>query len=145
MEILEKIPVESLPILKDIYKIDYPLHVVTQSTIQVFIDRIKKTPNWDNQMQFLSFENVWKTNGAFIMVQENRVFFNTLEEFPFKTLRRMLLNLELDDKVVFINIRDDLRSVIFDTIRINHFEVVSDIGSKSFLMPKEVLQTLTVE
>ena len=145
MEILKKIPVENLSTLRDIYKINYPLHVATQSTIQVFIDRVEKTADWENRVQFLSFENVWKTNGAFIMVQENRIFFNTLEEFPFKTLHRMLINLELEGKVVFTNIRDCLRSVIFDTIRINDFEVVSDIGTKSFLLPKEILQTFTVE
>lgn len=145
MESLENISVENLPDLRDIYKIDWPLHIATHSTLQVFIDRFAKFPEWIKKVQFLSLNDVWRSSGAFIMVHENRVFFNTLEAFPFSCLRKLLLILDLGETVTFVNIRDSLRSVLFDTIRIQHFEVISDIGSKSFLMAKEIMQRMEIE
>jgi hypothetical protein len=145
MESLENIPVDDLPILRDIYKKNWPLHIATCSTIDIFIDRFAKFPEWMKEVQFLSLKHFWRSSGAFIMVHENRVFFNTLEAFPFNDLRKLLLVLDLGETVAFVNIRDSLRDVIFYATRVHHFSVVSDIGTKSFLMPKEVLQRLTIE
>jgi hypothetical protein len=144
-ESLVKILVDQMPKLRDFYKREWPLHIATYSTISLFYNRFLDHPQWIDRVDFLSFDNDWQTTGAFVMIQDNRVFFNTLEEFPFKTLRRLLLSIQLDDEVAFINIRDLLRPIIYDTLRIHYFEVVSDIGTKSFLMPKDVLQTLDVK
>lgn len=117
METLEIIPIDQLPILRDLYKLDWPLHVATHSTIQVFVERFANFPEWIKKVKFLILKNFgWKSCGAFVMVDENRVFFNTLEAFPFNDLRRLLLNLELGDTVAFINIRDSLRSLVFGTV-----------------------------
>jgi hypothetical protein len=140
-----KISVDQLPQLRDLYKRNWPLHIATHSTISLFHNRFLDHPQWIDRVEFLSFENAWKSTGTFVMIQDNRVFFNTLEEFPFEMLRRLLFGIELDDETAFINIRDLLRPIIYDTLRVHYFEVVSDMGTKSFLMPKEFLQSLDVK
>lgn len=144
MEELINIPIEELPELRDLYKVNWPLHVSTHSTIQLFIDRFKNFPEWIRKVFFLSFKD-WKAHGAFVMTIGNRIFFNTLEKFPFDILRRALMLIDLDDKTTFVNIRDSLRCIVLDLLRIHHLEVVSDIGTKSFIIPRESLLDLDFE
>lgn len=145
MEFLKKIQIDQLTKLSDLYKVDWPLHITTQSTIRLFIDRFNNHPEWVNKVDFLSFKDDWSTHGAFIMLHENRIFFNTLEPFPFNNLRRALYLLQFNEILTFVNIRDALRPVIVDVIRIHHLEVLSDIGTKCFRLPKEDLNHLTIE
>lgn len=139
MEHLTKIPVEDLPTLRDLYKAEHPLHVSTFSTIQLFIERFEKHPEWVEKVCFLSLNDDWRKTGTFVMTNSSRVFFNTLEMHPFNHLRQALLLMEFNDKITFVNIRDALRPLVLDIIRIHHFEIASDIGTRSFLMPREPL------
>lgn len=145
MEMLIPIPETDLPELKESYKVNWPLHITTTSTIQLFIDRLANYPEWKTKAQFLSYGKDWKSTGTFIMINENRIFFNTLESFPFSAALKALINVKFEDEMIFVNIRDSLRSVIFDVVRIQHLEVVSDIGTKCFRLAKEDLLKLTVE
>lgn len=145
MEILQKIPLEQMGQLRDIYNIGYPLHISTFSTVQMFIERFAQHPDWIDKVSFLSLGDDWRRNGTFVMIYETRIFCNTLEEYPFKSLRKLLLMIELDNLMTFVNLRDYLRSLVLDVIRIRYFEVVSDIGTTSFLMPKDALNNLIIE
>lgn len=145
MESLKIIPTGDLPDLRDLYKVDYPLHISTHSTVQLFIERFTKHPKWVSKVKFLSFHDDWRAHGAFIMIHGNRVFFNTLEPFPFKNLTKALLLVEFEEKFTFVNIRDALRCVIAVVTRVHHYEIVSDIGTKCFLIPKDTLQSTIIE
>lgn len=144
MENICKIPIDRLDHLRDIYKIAYPSHIVTCSTIQLFIDRFKKHPEWIERVSFLSLNDDWIKNGTFVMICDSRIFCNTLEPSPYESLRQALLSLELDDEMTFVHLRDELRTVIFDVIRIQYFEVISDIGTKCYLLPKESLKNMMI-
>lgn len=139
-----EISVDQLPELRDLYKKDWPLHIATYSTIQVYLDKAKKLQSL-KKIHFVSFEGFWRKSGAFVMQDENRVYFNTLEDFPFDGLKRLLLLIEFSDAIALINIRDLLRPLIFDLIRFHHFEVISDIGTKSFFLSKEMLRNLEIK
>lgn len=145
MESLKKIQIEHLIELKGLYKIDWPLHITTCSTIQNFLDRFRRYPEWIKRVSFFSINEEWKQFGTFVMINENRIFFNTLESFPFKNLRKTLLLFNFEEKLQLVNIRDALRPVVADLIRIHHLEVISDIGTKCFLMSKENLKQIEVE
>lgn len=145
MEALQIIPVDQLNELKGLYKIDWPLHISTCSTIQLFIDRFEKHLEWVEKVSFFSIDDDWKRFGTFVMINEGRIFFNTLESFPFHNLRETLQRVDVNERLSFVNIRDALRPVILDFVRCNHLEVVSDIGTKCFLMTKEYLKNVTIE
>ena len=145
MEFLKKIPIDKLAQLRDLYKIAYPLHVSTCSTIQIFIDRFKQHPEWTKRVSFLSYKDDWILKGTFVMINGSRIFCNTLESFPYDSLRKALLLIEFDDITTFVNIRDIFRPIILDITRIQHFEVISDIGTRSFLMPRDVLIQQNIE
>lgn len=145
METLITIPESQLPKLKDLYKVDWPLHITTHSTIELFIERFVKHPEWKAKVRFLSFRDDWRTTGSFVMIIENRIFFNTLESFPFNSVKKALVLTDFEDKMMFVNIRDALRPVILDIVKIHHLKVVSDIGTTCFKMPKEELLTLQLE
>lgn len=147
MELLKIIPVEHLPKLRDSYTLDWPLHISTHSTVQVFIGRFAKHRECADKVKFLSLENDWSSCGAFIMTHENRIFFNTLEKFPFERLWRALLMLEFDEDtdMTLVNIRDALRPLIFQMVRVHHLKIVCDIGTKCYILPKTDLQKLDVQ
>lgn len=109
MESLSRIPIEQLAELRNLYKTDWPLHISTHSTIQLFIDRFAKFPRWIDKVTFLSLRDDWRTCGAFIMIHETRIFFNTLESYPFNKLKKALMLIQVDDVMTFVNIRDNLR------------------------------------
>lgn len=145
MEVLGKIQVSDLVELSELYEVDYPLHIATHSTIKLFTERFVKHPEWASKVDFLSFDDDWRTCGAFIMIHGNRIFFNTLESFPFNRLRKALYLLEFNEVTTLVNIRDALRPVVDDLIRVHHLEVLSDIGTKSFLMKNEKLREISIE
>lgn len=146
MKCLQKIPVAQLFELKELYKFDWPLHISTVSTIQLFIDRFGKYPEWAEKVTFLSFGEDWRTSGAFIMINGSRVFFNTLEAYPFVKLKNSLTRMSFEsDIVTFVNIRDGLRVVLLDLIRVHHFEIISDIATKSYLMRKDGLVNIEIK
>lgn len=146
MSALKKIPIERLPELRDSYKVDYPLHISTISTIQLFIDRFAKYPQWIDRVSFWSLNDDWHTCGAFIMTHDYRIYFNTLEDFPFDNLRKALIKIDLkDDITTFVNIRDELRPLLIDVIRVHHCEIISDFGSRSYRLEKDALLQLELE
>ena len=145
MSELSKISIEDLSILKDLYKVDYPLHISTYQTIQLFIERFAKHPNWLERVSFWSCGDSWKVHGHFIMFYSYRIYFNTLEAFPFPRLKQTLLLAEFTDKTTFVNIRSELRQLTLDMVRIHHFQIVSDVGTKSFLLPKQMLLDMKFE
>jgi len=126
-----------LPALRDLYKQDWPLHCSTFSTIDLFIERIEKHPEWKEIVSFVALDDA--PDATFLMSYENRVFFNSLEASPYTKLRKMLLAYELNDKVQFVNIRDALRPLLLDVIRIQHFDVVTDVGTRSYFFDKDDL------
>lgn len=145
MSALKIISVDRLPALRDLYKVEWPLHISTFSTIQIFIDRFARFPEWIERVSFLGVDEDWETCGAFVMINENRVFFNTLEAFPFVKLEKVLFRMEFESSISFVNIRDALRPVLLNSIRVHHFEIVSDIGTRSFRMLKEDACRMKIE
>jgi hypothetical protein len=63
-----KISLSELKELQEIYKSDWPLHVITHNTFKNFIHRFEKFPEWKNKVIFWSLNGDWKKHGTFVMV-----------------------------------------------------------------------------
>lgn len=123
----------SLPNLKKLYEVDKPLHAVTTLAIRHFIERFDRKPEWEEKVKFLSLNDDWRKTGTFAMVNnnDNHIFFNTLEPWPYKSLRKTLDLLNYDQPIVFIGFRDIFRPVVFDVIRVQYLEMTFDTGTKN--------------
>lgn len=146
MENFIELKIEDLKILKHKFNDDYPLHISTISTLETFIERFQKYPEWAQKVKFFSLQDDWNICGSFIMViGGKRVYFNTLEDFPQPKLKLALITMDFEDKITFINIRDGLRHLLLDCLRYQHFEIVSDIGTRSILFTKEFLKQIDLK
>lgn len=129
--------VEELELIRSLYKVDWPLHVSTFTTIDFFLRKFREHSKAMNNVTFIGPVVDWDVHGTFVMTQSaNTIFFNTLEPFPHNQLKRLLLSMKLNDETTFINIRDVLRPLLLEVVRICHLETVFDQGSRSFSIPK---------
>lgn len=139
MNSLQKIAKEDLPQLRDIFKADWPLQVVSYALIEHFIDRFEKKPEWEEKVKFLSLGDSWKKTGTFAVVNENdlNITFNTLEPAPYPILSRTLELLDYNQEMAFVSFRDVFRSVVFDVLRVHNLEATFDSGTRLIYMPRE--------
>lgn len=80
---LTNIPVDKLDQLRDLYKVDWPKHVMAYSTIESFKYRLNNCTETKNKVQILCLNNDWESDGTFlILVREfKNNFINSLLDF----------------------------------------------------------------
>lgn len=142
-----ELKIKELKCLKDKFKVDYTLHLSTISTIEMFITRFSKHPHWLHKVKFYSYQNDWQDCGSFILILNGgeQVYFNTLEEFPHYKFKRAIIAFEFNNKTTFINIRDGLRHLLSDIIRIHHFDIIKDISTRSLLLSKASMRNVELD
>lgn len=143
---LKTLVAEELSRLKDLYKVNWPRYIGTYSTLDIFARRFVDHPEWTDRVVFYGVIGEPENFGTVIMIHsENKVYFDTLEPFPFENLRRALIEVELGLKITFISIRDSLRPLLLDIIRIRKFEICHEHGSKAYILPRIMLNELGIE
>lgn len=130
---------QSLPSLKKLYEVDHPLHAITTIAIHHFIERFKKKPEWEEKVKFWSLNDNWEKTGTFAMVNtnDNHILINTLESWPYESLRKTLDLLNYDQPMVFVGFRDIFRPVVFDAVRVQNLEITFDTGTKNIFKEYE--------
>lgn len=130
---------EFLPNLRKLYEIDHPLHAVTTIAIRHFIERFKKKPEWEEKVKFWSLNGDWNKTGTFAMVNtnDNHILINTLEPWPYESLRKTLYLLNYDQPMVFVGFRDIFRPVVLDAARVQNLEITFDTGTKNIYKEHE--------
>lgn len=70
--LLVEVPLESLPALRDKYKVNWPTHISAFSLIDNLIRRFDKNPKSREIVKFYSLNGNWERNGTFVakMVRE---------------------------------------------------------------------------
>lgn len=141
MKGLVRIATKNLEVLKGVCKIDWPLHVVSYSAIDHFINRFRQHPSWEENVKFWTLNDEWRQSGTFVM--ENAIFghilFNTFQSWPHQSLRKLLESLNYEHEKVFVCFNDEFRSVVNDIVRVKNLEVTFDSGAKLIYLPKENL------
>ena len=70
--LLVEVPLESLPALRDKFKIDWPTHITAFSLIDNLIRRFDRNPKNREIVKVYSLNGKWESNGTFVakMVRE---------------------------------------------------------------------------
>lgn len=144
---LVNISKKELPILKNLYEVDWPLHSVSYAAIEHFIDRFDKKPDWEKKVKFLTLNNDWQQSGTFLIVNENdqNIMFNTLEAPPHNSLRRALELLNYDQEMAFVCFRDIFRPLIFDILRVRNLETTFDSSTRCVYFPTKKLENISIK
>lgn len=135
---LVKIPTDELLELQELYKVDWPLHILTYNTFKIFINRHKKIPKWSEKIQFWSLNGDWRTNGTFVMVNDYLMFFNTLESEPHGEISKALMLIRYPKFSFFMDIRDMFWPLLRDVIKKLQLRVISNSASDCHLIPREI-------
>lgn len=130
------ISVEHLPTLRQLFEAQNPLQLVTTTAIGHFIERFKKKPEWSKIVTFWSVNDKWKETGTFAMINthDDHIFFNTLEPFPYESLRKTLELIDYSRPMVFISFRDIFRPIVFEVIRTRNLHITFDSGARNLYM-----------
>jgi hypothetical protein len=143
---LVKITSSELKELKERFKIDWPLHVITYNTLENFIERFAKFPEWEEKVTF------WSLNGdqsfaSFVMINAHTdsIFFNTLESEPYTEVKSILQLIEYTDKMVFLNVRSIFQQLVKDVMKKLKMQLTYEGVFNCFLMPKERFKNLEIE
>lgn len=134
---LVQITIPELKELQEIYKVDWPLHIITHNTIKSFVHRFEKSPEWKAFVTFWSLNGDWKKNGTFVMVNKQMIFFNTLESAPHDEIKEVLMKLQYDKNMMFINTREIFKSLVYDVIEKLQLKILFDKACTCFFIPKE--------
>lgn len=141
---LIKLSVDDLLVLKEMYKVKWPLHIATYSIIDIFARRFVEHLEWMDKVAFYGVESTLAQCGTVIMIHtRDKVFFDTLDPRESDNLRRALLVVDLDPNCTFISIRDCFRPLLLDIIRIRRFRICHETGSKYYLFPTRLVRQLT--
>lgn len=132
----KKLDASDLLALKDAFKVNWPLHIATYSTIDIFARRFVEHPEWTDRVTFFGVQGEPEHFKTLIMIHSgDKVFFDTLEPFPYDKLRRALLVIELGQKITFIDVRDCFRPLLLDVIWIRRLEICHENRSRNYIFP----------
>lgn len=141
---LTEISPNDLRQLKELYKIEWPLHIATHNLLKNFASRFEKDPKWKEKVSFWSLDGNWRDHGSFVMTFDFFICFNTLESAPYTEITKTLMLLNYRQFMKFIDVREIFRPLVSDVIKKLNFEIVSDIPNKCYFAPKEVFQGFEV-
>lgn len=133
-----------LPHLKNLFKRNWPLHASSYVLVDHFADRFENHPKWEEKVKFYTLNDSWMDTGTFAMVNESdqNIFFNTLEDSPYATLKQTLYSLNMEQEQAFIAFRDIFRPLVHDVIRVQHLEKTFDSGVRLLHGPREGVRKL---
>lgn len=140
-----KIPFEKLKVLKQMYGENRTLNSTTINAITNILNRIKKTTELEKRVEFLSLDDNWCRNGTFLIKNESRIYFNTLERAPYQSLRSTLDALDVDDDVTFVCISDKFRTLLHDFLWYNNLERIFEEGTSGYWMSNSKAKSLNIE
>lgn len=133
---MKKLSVSDLVKFKDFYKVYWPLHIATYSTLDIFAKRFVEHPEWTGRVTFFGVQCEPENFKTVIMIHSgDKVFFDTLETFPYDSVRKALLEVDLGHKLTFINVRDCFRPLLLDVIRVRRLEICHENGSRNYVFP----------
>lgn len=132
--------------LKDSYRVNWPLHLAAYSTIDIFARRFVEHPEWRQRVFFYGVQGEPESFKTVIMIHSgDKVLFDTLEPFPYDKLRRALIVIELSNKFTFIDVRDCLRPLLLDVIRIRKLKICHENSSRNYVFPYKSSDPLELE
>lgn len=145
MSKLRRLSIDNLNNLRQMYAKDRTLNSTTVNAITNALNRIRKTPELKERVEFLSLNDDWRRDGTILIRNESRVYFNTLEKAPYRSIRSSLDALDFDNEITFVCISDRFRQTLHDFLWYNGLEVRFEQGTSGYFMSKEKALAMTIE
>ncbi|KAG5671157.1 hypothetical protein PVAND_001370 [Polypedilum vanderplanki] len=142
MNKLTRISLQNLQALKQMYSADRVKNVVTINAITNILDRIEKTPELEERVEFLSLNDSWKQNGTLLIKNDSRIYFNSLENSPYESVKNALDEIKVKDEITFVSISDKFRPILKDFLWYNGLETTFEQGTVGYHMSKEDVRNL---
>jgi hypothetical protein len=138
MSKLTKICIENWPQLKQMFfNTNRVINSPSVVSIANILSRIQKSPNFAKKIEVLSIDDLWKSNGTYLIKNGDRVFFNTLEPPPYVTLKNALNLLPVTDELILPFVSDRFRNVVDEFGWLNGLDLLTKTGYSDFYMSKE--------
>ncbi|XP_055712100.1 uncharacterized protein LOC129807087 [Phlebotomus papatasi] len=134
------IPNEDLPILRDMYKINWPRHILNYHTINNFVLWLDKYPSIEG-LSIWSLNGTWRQNGTVIIKSYWDVHCATLEETQ-ESLVQALCLLDWKEPLLICSFPDYIRPAVLKTIEKVKAHVNYDTEYTFFILAKDKAKDL---
>jgi hypothetical protein len=74
-EFPREVPIEKLEALGDLFKVNWPKHIVVYSSIQSFVRRFKLFPELKEKLKIFALSPSYETKGDFFITVRHQVTF----------------------------------------------------------------------
>lgn len=141
---LVELSVSELAELQVLYKVKWPIHIITYNPIRNFINRFENHPEWKRKVNFLGVKGNWIKHGTFYMSNGDQILFDTLEPSPHDEIKRVLFHVNYHESMTFINTRNIFRPLIGEVFDKMKFKVLLEVICDCYFFPKELFQDIVI-
>lgn len=143
MENLLKLSRKTIPTFMELYKsASYPRHAVTYSAFKNYIIQSEKFPELKDNLQLLTLTEDWQKDGLFLMKNGRTYYFDSLEPQPFDRVKKLLLNIDYSEGVVFRAVRDLFKPMVNEVLWLQNLEITDQTGTTVYLLPRDLVLRL---
>ncbi|KAL7043378.1 hypothetical protein ACKWTF_001481 [Chironomus riparius] len=128
-ESLVEVSTESLPILRDAYKVNWPEHIVAYSFLDKMIKRFKERPEQREIVKIYSIGEKLEQDATFIAVTGNESVLLATLDLTFERLNIGLKCLNFDVRKVFLCVREIFRDTFTEFIKSRDLKILFDDGT----------------
>ncbi|XP_055685165.1 uncharacterized protein LOC129791163 isoform X2 [Lutzomyia longipalpis] len=131
---------KALPILRDLYKVDWPKHLINYQTINNFVNWYNQTSSID-EVFIWSLNDTWRDNGTFIIKSHYDIHCGTLDGNE-ETLVRAFCLINWNRPLLICSFVEYQRPPIVKALKIHKVPIKYDCSYKFFTLPKEKAKAL---
>lgn len=139
---LTNISATSLSELKELYRVDWPLHVGSYNLLKVYAKRFTENPKWEEKVKFWTLNDNWRQHGSFVMTFGFMINLNSLEPSPFHEIKKILLLLEYKKFTRFYDMREVFTPVVREVMKERGLTIYGEAPMRFFFAPKELYKGL---
>lgn len=143
MKNLLKLSSKTIPTLMELYKgASYPRHALTYCSFKNYLIQSEKFPEYKENLELLTLNDDWQKDGLFLMKNGGTYYFDSLEPQPFDRVKKLLLNIDYSNEVVFRAVRDQFKPMMNEVLWLKNLEITDQTGTTVYFLPRDLVLTL---
>lgn len=143
MSKLLKLSTKAIPTFLELYKAaSYPRHALTYCSFKNFAMQSEKYPEYRDNLELLTLNDDWRKDGLFLMRNGRTFYFDSLEPQPFERVKKLLLNIDYSNEVVFRAVRDQFKPMVNEVLWLKNLEITDQTGTTVYFLTRDVIMQL---
>lgn len=129
-----------IPSFMEMYRAaSYPRHALTYFSLKQFDVQSEKYPEYRENLELLTLNDNWKSDGLFLIKNGSSYYFDSLENQPYNRVKDLLMSIDYSKETVFRAVRDQFKPVMNEILWLNNMEITDQTGTTMYFMHRDHL------